>query len=54
MNELLIFMGNHPILTFLLALIIFQCIAQIFKYISYSIKGKPFLCKECRKKEEDD
>lgn len=62
MNEILIFMGEHPLLTFFLALIIFGCIGTIATAIGRAIGGKKvvykhFKCPNCGfdpKEDNDD
>lgn len=41
MKDLLTFMGEHPILTFFLVLMIGQTIIYSFKYIAYAVSRTP-------------
>lgn len=45
MTEILQFMGEHPIQTFLLALIFLQAGVYIAKYMAYAIRGDPNIIK---------
>lgn len=48
MKEVLDFMGNHPWLTFFIALICLQAIIAIFKWIAFMVRGqKNRICPKC-------
>ena len=56
MESILIFMSKNPILSFLIALIISQCIVRVVKQLAYAIRGPQPICPKCGypNNEDDD
>lgn len=54
MYDLLNFMGENSVLSIVLVVIIGVSLVRVFKYIAYAIKGKPYLCEECGREEDDE
>jgi Na+/citrate or Na+/malate symporter len=54
LHEILTFVSESPFLTFFIALIVFGAVVEIFKYISYAIRGDPNIIKNNDDDDDDD